>query len=526
MSNAPDDSGAIAPAEVPRALISRNPLAWLRVFGPGAVIASLTIGTGELIFSSRGGVIFGYAILLPILLICLLKWALAYSAARHMVISGAHPFERWMDLPFGPRGWLTVLFFILAVICIPVWVSFHASVLGDLLAGLTGTKQQFGRWTVYLWGAGMLVSIYLLAAAGGYAALEKIQLVIIVCMLVAVVTTLFLYGPDWLELLLGFVVPQRLEFPAWFENDTRPAVRQIAERPIWVELSLYLGAIGGAGYDYLAYTSYIRDKQWGNATPFGHAGQFENDGAPVAAPPPSLDDQTLRQWIRAPLIDCTLSFVIVLLFSVVFVASGKLVLGPVRQIPSSDTYLDYQAQFVTHIHPWLYPLYVAAVFLAIAGTLYGTLEVAPVVLRETGMAVRRGWLARGGARQMRLLAISWCAGIALVVVATYFVYQLNIGEAKPFDSMALLIPANLFTSVFACGVICVLNPWVDRRLPAKHRMPRALVALNVIGGIGFIVAALRGYWDYAGWQAMAILIGILIFGVVATWLVNSLHASE
>ena len=135
MSSAPEVAEVISPAPIPRALLSSNPLAWLRVFGPGAVIASLTIGTGELIFSSRGGVIFGYNILFLFTLICLLKWTLAYSAARHMVISGAHPLERWMDLPFGPRGWLTVLFFLLAVAFIPVWVSFHSSVLGRSAGG-------------------------------------------------------------------------------------------------------------------------------------------------------------------------------------------------------------------------------------------------------------------------------------------------------------------------------------------------------------------------------------------------------
>lgn len=31
------------------------PIRWLTVFGPGAVIGSLTIGMGELVFSSRGG---------------------------------------------------------------------------------------------------------------------------------------------------------------------------------------------------------------------------------------------------------------------------------------------------------------------------------------------------------------------------------------------------------------------------------------------------------------------------------------
>jgi Mn2+/Fe2+ NRAMP family transporter len=508
MSNAPDDSGAIAPAPVPSALVSRNPLEWLKVFGPGAIIASLTIGTGELIFSSRGGVIFGYAVLFPFLLICLLKWGLAYSAARHMVISGAHPFERWMELPVGPHGWLTVLFFLLATVSIPVWVSFHASVLGDLLAGLTGTKHYLQGATIQLWACGLLIAVFLLALAGGYSALERIQIVIVTIMLAAVIITLVLFQPDWLELLMGFIVPQRLEFPAWLAGDSNPDVRKVAAQPIWIELSLYVGAIGGAGYDYLAYTSYIRDKHWGNAGVEGEA---------------KLDDQTLRQWLRAPLIDCTLSFALVLVFAAVFVASGKLVLGPEHQVPGDDAFLEHQAQFVTHIHPWLFPLYVVAVFLAMGGTLYGTLEVAPTILRETVFAVGNNRFTRSDPRRIRNAAICWCTAIALAVLIYSFLHQLQlrVGQDEPLRPTDLLKPVNLFTGVFACGLICLLNPWMDRRLPAPLRMPLLLVALNVIGGIAFILVALRGYWAYAEWRAMGMLLGTLAFGIVVTWLVNS-----
>ena len=97
MSSIPTD-GQSAPA-LPLALQSRNPLAWLTVFGPGAVIASLTIGSGELIFSSRGGALFGYRLLWFFLLVLLLKWALVFVTARHMVLRGAHPFQCWMELP-------------------------------------------------------------------------------------------------------------------------------------------------------------------------------------------------------------------------------------------------------------------------------------------------------------------------------------------------------------------------------------------------------------------------------------------
>jgi hypothetical protein len=496
------------------------------------VIASLTIGTGELIFSSRGGVIFGYPILFLFTLVCLLKWALAYSAARHMVVAGVHPFERWMELPFGPRGWLPILFFLLAAAAIPVWVSFHASVLGDLLAFLTGTKQFLGGATIHLWGCGLLGVVLVLALAGGYSVLEKIQLVIVVSMLAAMIATLVLFHPDWGDLLLGFFRPQRFAYPDWMLADTRSSVQAIAQQPVWAELSLYMGVIGGAGYDYLAYTSYLRDKGWGNAAALSQnqgsrgrgsaetQGQLQPAGSLTRDPHHPGQEQALLQWIRAPLIDCTMSFLVVLVFTAVFVASGKLVLGPARQIPGDGAFLEHQAQFVTHLHPWLFPLYAMGAFLTMLGTLYGTLEVAPVILRETAIAVGTGGRAHPASRTLRKLAIVWCAAIAFLVLAASFIYQLQAGAEKPPGLTEILRPVNLFTGVFACGVICLLNPWMDRCLPPRHRMPLVLAALNLIGGIGFILAGLRGYWEYVGWWAIAVLLGTIALGAVVAALRN------
>ena len=68
-----DPSLNVAEDALPLALRSRNPLAWFTLFGPGTVIALLTIGSGELIFSSRGGAIFGYRLLWFFLLILIFK---------------------------------------------------------------------------------------------------------------------------------------------------------------------------------------------------------------------------------------------------------------------------------------------------------------------------------------------------------------------------------------------------------------------------------------------------------------------
>ena len=75
----------------PRALIRANPVLWLRFFGPGAIVASLTLGSGETLFASRGGTIFGYRILWVFLGVAFLKWVLAYSSIRHSEIKFTTP---------------------------------------------------------------------------------------------------------------------------------------------------------------------------------------------------------------------------------------------------------------------------------------------------------------------------------------------------------------------------------------------------------------------------------------------------
>ena len=493
---------------LPRALLSRNPLAWLTLFGPGAIVASLTIGTGELIFSSRGGAIFGYRILLLFVVICVLKWCLVFSTARHMVLSGAHPFQRWMELPAGPRGWLPSLLFFFAAICIPVWVSFHAGVLGNLMASVTGTRGQLGGGVDQLWGGLILSGMLVLALTGGYRALERVQLAIVLLLLLAVIAALILMRPDWWELARGAILPQSLHYPAWLLNDARPEYRAIVARPVWVETTLYVGVIGGASYDYLAYTSFLRDKRWGQAG----QGIAPPDVLQAIAEDPR---HPVRRWVRAVLFDCTLSFVVVLVFTAVFVALGALVLGPRQQIPGNQNFLEHQAQFVTQLHPWLYPLYVAGALLTMLGTLYGTLEVAPTVLREM---MRSVWSQVDPTveRRWRRLAIAWCGVGALAILTASFLQRVG-GEAGRFPGMiAILTPANLFTGVLSCGLICLLNPWVDVHfLPRSLRMPARLVLLNLLAGSVFVALGLKGYWDYGRWRALGILVLTIGAGFLA-----------
>src|SRR6185503_6860782 len=112
----------------------------------------------------------------------------------------------------------------------------------------------------------------------------------------------------------------------------------IASRPVWLEATTYVGVIGGSAYDYLAYVSYLRDKQWGRAgMRVASAEELMTDGG--------NSSPASRQWIRAPLVDCTMSFAAVLLFTAVFVICGAAVLAPQHKVPVGVNLLSLQAEF-------------------------------------------------------------------------------------------------------------------------------------------------------------------------------------
>ena len=494
--NPPDDCGSLP---LPPALQSRNPLAWLAIFGPGAVIASLTIGSGELIFSSRGGALFGYRLLWFFLVVLVLKWVLVFVTARHMVLTGAHPFQRWMELP-GPRGWFPLVFFLLALVCFPIWVSFHSGTVGTLLTWLTGTERSLRGGAHFVWGTITLGVVLVLVFRGGYATLERLQLVIVLLMLACVGVSLVALKPDWFELWTGFVVPRPLVYPEW-----AAAVRELADRPVWVETITYVGVIGGSGYDYLAYVSYLRDKGWGQA---GRATAAPAELQRMADDPCHLN----RRWLRAVAVDSALSFLAVLIFSGVFVACGAIILGPQHKIPGGGNLLALQAEFVTPVYPWLKYVYFVGAFLTIFGTLYGTIEVAPTVWREISYAFDPDYATRQASR-LRLLAVSWAGfgGLAMLVVT--FISHLISGAENPPGLIAVLTPANLFTGVLACGVICLLAAWGDRQfLPSGLRMNWFLSVLNAVAGLTFLALGLKGYWDHSGAKALIILVATLALG--------------
>ncbi len=449
--------------------------------GPGAIIASLTIGTGELIFSARAGILFGYSILWVFALLLVFKGVMVYTLARHLVLTGVHPLARWVDLP-GPRGWLPMSLLVTASLLFPVWVGFHSGVIGTLLSQTIGLDLYAGAALV-------LGGTLLLVVSGGYARLERIQLAIVAGMVLGVLVSLALLRPDIMAMLEGMVVPRWFEYPPWMINDPRYA--SLAQRPIWSELGTYVGVIGGSSFDYLAYAAYLRQKGWGNA-----------DGS---TPKPIEAAKHDLSFVRT---DLLVSFAAVMIISTAFVASGHLVLAPVKEIPNDNNMLNLQATFLTRLHPWLYPLYVAGAFLTMLGTLYGTIEVAPAVFREW---YRAYW----GKDQpsYRQACIYWVATGGMLVLAGRWWPTIAANQEASWSLVDIVTPAAIVTGVLMCGVICWANIWSEMKfLSRQERLPTIGLILNGVAGILFLGVGIRSLLEAKSVSSVPWLPIVLIFG--------------
>ena len=84
-------------------------LGLLAIFGPAAIVASVSIGADETIVVVRTGAWAGYGLLWLVLVNCLVKGIfVTYMLARYTAVSGEYIGHRLVHLP-GPRGWLLIL---------------------------------------------------------------------------------------------------------------------------------------------------------------------------------------------------------------------------------------------------------------------------------------------------------------------------------------------------------------------------------------------------------------------------------
>lgn len=465
-----EPAGVVRYPELPPEL-SGGWLRILRVFGPGAVIASVTVGTGETIFSPRLGGIFGYAVLWVILAAVIFKGVLVYTGGRHLVLTGEHPMQAWARLP-GPRAWFPALVGAVVFISFPLWVAALTDAVSSLLVWMTGWGQG-ATWGRPAWSTAIILAAMTLAVIQSYGVVERVSTGFLILKIFFILVAIVVVRPDWLAALAGFVTPRLPAYEPW----VAARYPEIAAETAFFHLAVFLGVIGGGVQDYIGYVGMMREKRWG-------ASGLEQSPGARALP---LDDRSIaraRQWLRAPLFDVVCSFACVLLMTSCFMLLGAAVLHPRMEVPTDADLYSKQSQFLGLVHPWLVNVYRAGIFFAMFGAIYGTFELFARTAFEPMRAVWPTW--RPAFPTVRFWITMYAGLGALVLLWT------------GLRTVTIVRVTSPLTGVLGCGVWCLAMLWVDRaETPRQYRMRGDLFALTFATGLALV--AVGAYTTYRNW---------------------------
>jgi Mn2+/Fe2+ NRAMP family transporter len=464
------------PAELRRRRVGL--LTVLKFFGPGAIIASLTIGSGESILASREGAVFGYTVLWAVVVGSVAKGALVYASNRHITLTGEHPMRRFAKVFPGPRGWFPVLLALICLASFPGWTSGVAVALGDFL-------ESLGAGDATAYAVGFILFAALLSWVGGYTVLEKVQVAIAGLMVVLVLAAVFVAQPDWAGVLTG-LVPGSFEY-APFVAEKYP---DIVTTSVWVELAVFMGGLGGGMYDYIGYTGMLREKKWGM---LGHAevdaiGRRLSSMEARSPIPLSTDPEDVakgRAWSRAPLFDMVSAFLALAVIAVAFMINGAAILGEKQQVPEGNDVLTHQSAFLASVAPVFEYFYIVAIVMVLFGTLYAVWEAYSWTTYESLSAVSEKIRTRGQ-RGIRPFVYVWTGVGALLMVASGASF------------VALITPASIVGGVFACGVYGAGLLYVDKvNMPREYRMSPLLRTLVALGSVFLTVCGVVAMLSYA-----------------------------
>lgn len=229
------------------------------VFGPAAIVASVSIGAGETIVVVRAGAWAEYNLLWLVLLSCVVKAVfVTYLLGRYTAVSGEYIGNRLAKLP-GPRGWLLIAIVIFEMVGAPLaWVPIGkpcGALLHFLLRDALPTGISQPVWENLITSCFITLAL-LFGLRISFEKLEKQQLIICAILVVGTIIGTLMVRPDFGKALVGSLRFGHLpEFPEWAPQDA-------VENPL-LTMATAFGYVGGSVMGYIVYANWVSIHRWG-----------------------------------------------------------------------------------------------------------------------------------------------------------------------------------------------------------------------------------------------------------------------
>lgn len=355
-------------------------LRYLMFFGPGAIVASVTIGQGQLILGPQIGAWAGFT-LLWLITVNIGSFIIAYYSCRFTMISGIG----LMDL-FAIKtkfSWLNWIFIFIMIIFIPIFTGTIITSLGQALAWI------FGIGHYLIWGISFCVFAGLLVVLGRYRVLEYTQALFVAVLAIGAIISVLSLNPNWLDIIPHyFLISAPADFPAWVYDQ----YQSVTNTSIPLYMLGYLGTLTITIITIVGYLGWIKVKKWGifehQHDPLAFSQQcfnsFQKEGKITYLPTSAEEQKKARQLLIPMKVDLSIAFIVIAIVSSAYMIAGTLLLGPNNLLPQDAKLIQDQVIIFQHMADWLKPLFQIGVFFALFGTVYAGFEAASRMLFETG----------------------------------------------------------------------------------------------------------------------------------------------
>ncbi|MCZ6679860.1 MAG: Nramp family divalent metal transporter [Candidatus Poribacteria bacterium] len=486
----------------------------LAVFGPAAIVASVSIGAGETIVVVRTGAWAGYGLLWLVLLSCVVKGVfVTYLLGRYTAVSGEYIGHRLVRLP-GPRGWLLIVIMAMEMIGAPLaWVPI-AKPCGDLFHFLIQGALP-NSLSEPIWENIFTSAFIALALAFGlrlsFERLERQQLVICTILVAGTIIGTLMVRPDFGKAVVGSLRFGDLPpFPSWAPEDA-------IKNPL-LTMATAFGYVGGSVMGYTVYANWVGMHRWGLT---GHQKiaairQYAFTHDAIDYLPDDPEQVSRLRKIVAPLRwDVGMGAIVLFIVTGAFMLSGAAVLYPLKTRFDGWSLLTNQAHVWSNIHASLVWVYYVSIVAALWGTLQALPEIYARVTQEFFQAIwPRGsrssflqlfpfslilplWIplrffrGSGNAEEWDYNRIRRNACL-YIFLTTMIIVWLNI----PFDILTQI--AGFILANFSIALMMLGALYLNFKLPAAYRTRIYMLIGTVISaGILILFAGISG-WGLIG----------------------------
>ena len=462
-------------------------LKYLLFFGPGAIVASMTIGQGQLILGPQIGA-WAHFGLMWLITINIASYIFCYIGTRFTMLSGINIMDIFSYKT--KRGWFNWLILIIVMIFIPIFTATIITTVGQSLAWIiTGTSNT----ALYLpLGIGVSLLTAFLVIFTKYKFIEFAQAFFVVVLGVgAIISVIFVLqhetNVDYIGMIVSFFkIGNVPSYPTWVNE-----VEGFTKTPIPMIILGYLGTLAISMIPLVGYFGWIKVKHWGifkdkkDPEKFEEEKfeEFKKEKGNITFLPDDSEEIKKSKKLMIPLkVDLAIAFIIVSIVSVCYLLCGMFLLGPQPDgsslLPSNVDLIEQQAIIFTSLSPILKPLFQISVFFAFFGTMYAGFEAAARMIRQTTKNIIP-----------RIYKMEYRRYLAYLVFYILILgIPLSILIFKGLSFMLILSITLLFI-----GVVCVLFYGIavvymsQKALPEKYRLSSFGLLLGIIAIVLMII---------------------------------------